>query len=97
MLSKTTQNYAIRRGYEALDMSISGRDEFDEIPAVWVFEDDDEVEPAVIYRSNDDGGFTFYGTSWLDDAIKEELPATLRDEKHLREMINYLASERKAA
>lgn len=96
-LSKTTLNFAQKRGLDAyISESVSDGNDFI-FYVLYIAEDDDGGEPAVTYIANHDGSFTYKGNIWLSDSVKEELPATIRDEKHLREVIQFLSDELKTA
>ena len=84
-ISKTTINYAVKRN---LDVTVC---EYENELLIW--EGDNECEPAVSYMINENGSFTYRAISWLSQEIKEELPATINNEKHLREVLNFLAAE----
>jgi hypothetical protein len=43
------------------------------------------------YIVNDDGSYTFFRC--IDAPFKEELPATIRDEKHFREVVKFIGRE----
>ena len=42
---------------------------------------------------NADGSFTYFDTLSLSQEVKEELPATIKDEKHLRQVLAFIAAE----
>ncbi len=81
-LSKTTINFAEKRN---IDLILGD--------TLWIHTDLDGNEPVIIYAANDDGSFQFKTNISLCDSIKEELPAYIRDEKHLREVIAFIAKE----
>ncbi len=81
-LSKTTTNFSEKRNIE-LNLS----------ETLWITLGLDGNEPAVIYAANEDGSFQFETNVSLSDSIKEELPAYIRDEKHLREVVAFIAKE----
>lgn len=92
-LSKTTKTFAAKRG---LDVTLEDiNDDGKVILCVW--EADNDCEWMFSYLVNPNGSYTWNGNVYLDRAIKEELPATMRDEKHLREMLDFLGKELKAA
>lgn len=88
-LSKTTIKFAQKRG---LDVTVEDFGE-GEIVAVW--ELDNDCEWMFSYRVNPNGSYTWNGNIYLDQEIKEELPATIKDEKHLREVLAFVANEMK--
>lgn len=89
-ISKTTINFARKRG---LDVTIEDLNEGEgEFLAVW--ELDNDCEWMFSYRVNEDGSFTWNGNVYLVDEIKEELPATIKDEKHLREVLAFVGANR---
>ena len=94
MLSNTTINYANKRGLDVSNNIINEDGSFKNVTnTIWIWEYDNDDEPLFIYSSNDDGSFTWHGNIYLADSIKEELPAHIRDEKHLREVLAFVAAE----
>lgn len=89
-LTKTTMTFAAKRG---LFLEMVEADEFSDTPRVWIYENEDDCEPMLSYTANVDGTFSYFDNLSLPQEICEELPGTLRDEKHLREMIAFIASE----
>lgn len=87
MVSKTTTNFAGKRGIE---LSV---EQFDDLDVLCIWEADNDCEWMCSYLINNNGSFTWRGNVYLPDEIKEELPATIKDEKHLREVIAFIASE----
>lgn len=96
MLSKTTENYAIRR-----DLDVTNAIENHPNPlifamnTVWIWEASNSHEPLVMYIANDDGTFSFLRNIYLAYNIVMEIPAHIRDEKHLREVLDFIAKELK--
>lgn len=89
-MSKTTLNYAAKRGI-ALDVNPGfGADDADLI-CFDMASEFDSCEWAFSYRVNADGTLSYNGNIWLPKADKEELPAMIRDEKHLRQVIDFIA------
>ena len=43
------------------------------------------------YIVNDDGSYTFFRC--IDAPFKEELPATIKDEKHFRQVLKFIGKE----
>ena len=89
-LTKTTTNYAAKRGYEIHNESDEDQIWF----CAWIDSDCDEShdEPDLVYNINEDGTFTFNSAPYLTQDIKEELPATIWNEKHLREVLNFISN-----
>lgn len=85
-ISKTTTNFAEARGlsvYIDEDTSI-----------LWIgVNNEDAGEDICCYLANDNGTFTWKGNIWLPRDTKEELPATIRDEKHLREVVDFISKD----
>jgi len=81
-LTKTTENFAAKRGIVLLETE----------GHLWLFEADQDCEPVCMYTEGDDG-WHFRGNVYLPQSAKEELPAWIRDEKHLREVVAFIASE----
>lgn len=91
-LTKTTKTFAAKRG---LDVTLE--DLGDEKILLCVWEADNDCEWMFSYLANPNGSYTFNGNIYLSAAIKEELPATVRDEKHLREVLAFIGGELAAA
>lgn len=87
-ISKTTINFAKRRG---LYVTI---EEIDDAILLLVWDINNDCEWMFSYRVNNDGSFTWNGNVYLPQELKEELPATLKDEKHVREMLDYVGANR---
>lgn len=85
MVSKTTTNFAVKRGIE---LSV---EQFNDMDVLCIWEADNDCEWLCSYYINDDGSFTWKGNVYLEQEIKEELPATIKDEKHLREVIKFIS------
>ena len=82
MISRTTQNKAKRVG-----LGIEERnDEEATLIEICELEDDGALadEPLVVYRSNSDGSFGFVGTCYISG---EDMPAHIRNEQHLRDLL----------
>jgi hypothetical protein len=88
-ISKTTINFAQKRG---IFLDICEGDEVMEQDRLWFYFDEDACEPDLSYIMNADGSFTYFDTLSLSQGVKEELPATIKNEKHLRLVIEFLAS-----
>lgn len=87
-LSKTTINFAQKRGLDAY--LINGEDNL----LLCLDIGEDLSEPTFCYIANNDGSFSF--SSLIDNrykGLKEELPATIKDEKHLREVLDFISKE----
>lgn len=89
-ISKMTINYAARRG---LVLELIEADEVVDTARLWFYSDVDDCEPDFSYYANDNGTFTFKENLTLPRAIKEELPATIFNERQLRQMIDFVARE----
>ena len=87
-ISKTTINFAKRRG---LYVTI---EEINDAMLLFVWDINNDCEWMFSYRVNNDGSFTWNGNIYLPQELKEELPATLKDEKHVREMLDYVGANR---
>lgn len=87
-ISKTTINFAKRRG---LYVTI---EEINDAMLLFVWDINNDCEWMFSYRVNNDGSFTWNGNVYLPQELKEELPATLKDEKHVREMLDYVGANR---
>ncbi len=85
-ISKTTTNFAEARG---LSVYVD-----EDTSTLWIAVDSENTgEDICCYFANDNGTFTFKGNVWLPRETKEELPATIRDEKHLREVIDFISKD----
>ena len=89
-ISKTTINFAQKRG---IFLDVCEGDEVMEQDRLWFYFDEDACETDLSYIMNADGSFTYFDTLSLEQDVKEELPATIKNEKHLRQVIEFLASE----
>lgn len=87
-ISKTTINFAKRRG---LYVTI---EEINDTMLLLVWDINNDCEWMFSYRVNNDGSFTWNGNIYLPQELKEELPATINNEKHLREMLDYVGANR---
>lgn len=87
-ISKTTINFAKRRG---LYVTI---EEINDAMLLLVWDINNDCEWMFSYRVNNDGSFTWNGNVYLPQELKEELPATINNEKHLREMLDYVGANR---
>jgi hypothetical protein len=87
-ISKTTINFAKRRG---LYVTI---EEINDAMLLFVWDINNDCEWMFSYRVNNDGSFTWNDNVYLPQELKEELPATLKDEKHVREMLDYVGANR---
>lgn len=87
-ISKTTINFAKRRG---LYVTI---EEINDAMLLFVWDINNDCEWMFSYRVNNDGSFTWNGNVYLPQELKEELPATLKDEKHVREMLDFVGANR---
>lgn len=85
MVSKTTTNFAGKRGIE---LSV---DDFGNGDILCIWESDNDCEWLCSYRVNNDGSFTWNANVYLEQEVKEELPATIKDEKHLRQVIQFIS------
>lgn len=92
MLSKTTTNYATKRGLDITNI-VDVHCLLNNPNQVWIWELDNDNEPLLSYTSNSDGSFNFNYNTYLPIEIKEELPAYLKDEKALRLMLNFISLE----
>lgn len=85
-ISKTTTNYAAKRG---LELTISeGADK--DLVCIW--EADNDCEWLCSYRINSDS-LSFNGNIYLPQAVKEELPGTIFSEKQLRTVLDFISKE----
>ena len=94
-MTKTTKNYAIKRGFE-LVFDEDRTDDRDNDGLLWVYENESDGEPMFSY-AKDLGQISFSGKSniWLDKETFNKLPGTLADEKAVRAMLVLLKKEMK--
>lgn len=85
IITKTTVNFAKRHN---LDVTIEN---FGEVDQICVWEANNDCEWMFSYTINANGSFNWYGNVYLAQDIKEELPATINDEKHLRAVLKFIA------
>lgn len=88
-MTKTTENYAEKRGIvvDVLENYEYQKGLFADL--VGINRDDyDYCEVEAQYIANEDGTFTFFNQH---NKNLEDMPATIRDEKHLREVVAYVA------
>ena len=89
-ITKTTINTAKKLG---LDIQVvDGAEVEKDYDLLWIYMNEDDSEPTVFYIINKDGSFTF-SEAFLSNSIKEELPATIFDEKQLRKVLKFIATE----
>ncbi|WRQ11959.1 hypothetical protein vBSlqSZDD2_48 [Serratia phage vB_SlqS_ZDD2] len=88
-ISKTTLNFAKRRGIELSVVEI----EDGELIAFWDDADETTGEWMFSYRNNTHE-LSWNGNIYLSQRVKEELPATISSEAKLRETIKFLADNR---
>lgn len=84
-ISQTTLNFAKRRG---IDLTV---EDVDGWPILCFWDDQNDNEWMFSYRMSDDA-LHWGGNVWLADDVKEELPATITSDKHLRQVIEFLGS-----
>ena len=81
-ISKITLNFAAKRGIELeIDQDV-----------IEFYEAGEDCEPMFTYNNNEEN-LSFRGNVYLKQSIKEELPATIFNEKQLREVISFMSEE----
>lgn len=85
-ISKTTFNFAKKRG---LDITV---EDLGDCIALCIWEADKDCEWMCSYRIESDK-LAWNANVYLPQEVKEELPATIKDEKHLREVLAFIAKE----
>ena len=91
ILSRTTLNFAAKR--EILVSVYDFNDDKQKFLSLVSEAEAEESDAELMYLANDNGSYTYYANTWLPDEIKTELPATITDERHLREVIEFIKSE----
>ena len=84
-ISKTTFNFAKKRG---LDLTV---EDLGDRMALCIWEADNDCEWMCSYRIENDK-LTWDGNVYLRQEVKEELPATIFDERQLREVLAFIGS-----
>lgn len=88
-ISKTTHNFA-----NARKLSIDSDYCHDHQKSfIWICVNDDSSEPMFSLFANDDGSFSYRGNIWLDRATREEIPAYIKGEKQLRQVLAFIAQD----
>ena len=93
MFSKTTKNFAAKRNLfvasifmdEEHHTSIGDARSESDAELVYISSSRDRDDEVTLYP------MTFFGNHWLPAEVKEELPAHINDEKHLREVIDFIS------
>lgn len=85
-ISKTTVNYASKRGLE-LTVEEDGDDY-----QLWIWNAEEESEPMCMYNFTPEG-WQYKGNVYLPNRVKEELPNWIKDEKHLRQVVDFLKDQ----
>jgi len=87
-LNKTTINFARKRG---LDITTTDLENDNDNLLLCIWEADNDCEWMCSYRIENDK-LTWDGNVYLRQEVKEELPATIFDERQLRNVIKFIAS-----
>lgn len=90
-VSKTTINFAAKRG---IFIEVVEADEYAPNGRIWFFFDEDSCEPDFSYIIGCDGSISFSTAYSLSAEVKEELPATIFNEKQLRQVIDFIANNK---
>jgi hypothetical protein len=85
-ISKTTFKMALRRG---LDLTVETKAS-SEATLLCIWEADNDCEWLCSYRFGD--VLSWNGNIYLPQQIKEELPATIKNEAELRQVISFIAA-----
>lgn len=88
-ITKTTQNFAKSRmlfiDHDTCEMNNSAM--------IWICVDDDRSEPMFSLFANEDGSFSYRGNIWLSTTTREEIPAFIKNEKQLRQVLAFIAHD----
>ena len=88
-LSKTTTTFSTKRGFNVDVMEIE-----EGLNILTISEEEADNNKYLEYIANEDGSFSYkYNEDLVSKGTKEELPATIKDEKHLREVIEFISNE----
>jgi hypothetical protein len=82
-LTKTTINYATKRGF---DLTV---EEMKDQTQLWIWDTNEDSEPFCIYSGMPDG-WHFHGNVYLKKAIVSQLPKMIADDKALRKVLDFL-------
>ena len=64
------------------------------MPAIWIWQLDEEDEPMIIYSELEDGtGWTLHAAFDIPQELKDELPYWITDEVHLRQVLAFISKE----
>ncbi|EGB7013647.1 hypothetical protein ACRWP7_003312 [Escherichia coli] len=88
-ITKTTQKFAQARNL-AIDSDYCKEHNKD---FIWICVNDDSSEPMFSLFANEDGSFSYRGNIWLSSTTREEIPAFIRDEKQLRQVLAFIAQD----
>lgn len=88
-ITQTTLNFAKRRGLE-----LTIEEDVNDLPILCFWEAGNDCEWMFSYRVNECGTLNWNGNVYLSQEVKEELPSVIMNEKHLRRVIDFLASVR---
>lgn len=90
-VSKTTINFAAKRG---IFVEVVEADEYAPNGRLWFFFDEDGCEPDLAYIIGADGSASFSTGYSITNEVKEEIPATIFNEKQLRQVIDFIAANK---
>lgn len=88
-MNKTTINYAKRRDMDVTIAPYAVGSNYRSVDMVEIWSGDNDMEPEVLYRVNDDGTYTLYTRLNWD---LEDMPLTIWNEQGLRRVIDYIAA-----
>lgn len=85
--SKTTLNYAQRRGLDLI---------LDDDGTLSFFEAKEDMEPLIVYADGGEQGYFYKANVYLDRPIKEELPHWIATDADLRRVVDFLSEQLRA-
>lgn len=89
-ISKTTYNYATNR---SLELVMDDEEHENGTSVLALFEAGEDCEHMFSFWAMPCGGFSYKGNVYLPEHIRCELPHYMKDERALRDVIDFIAKE----